>query len=104
MVRLDDVAILGLLACAWLVPTAAEAAPKATSAAQHAPKATSAAQQAMNECALNYCGPRSPSVSQSKGILVESCFRQKTGHSPAEMGIAIPYLRCCPNTPCVEFR
>ena len=84
------IAILGFLACASLPPMAAEAAPKTASAAQ----------QAMNECALNYCGPRSPSVSQSKGILVENCFRQKTGHSPAEMGVNIPSLRCCPNIPC----
>jgi hypothetical protein len=81
---------LSLLAFLCLTP--AQAAPR--------PAVGSSAQQAMNECALNYCGPRSPSVTQSKGVLVESCFRQKTGHSPAELGVSMPSLRCCPGAPC----
>jgi hypothetical protein len=70
------------------MPTMAQAAPN------------SAAQQAMQECALMYCGPRNPSVMQQKSTLVESCFRQKTGRTPAELGISLPSLRCCPGSPC----
>ena len=79
-------AILGSLVCLCQAPV--QAAPN------------SGTQQAMNECVLMYCGPRSPSVSQSKGIRVEGCFRQKTGRNPSEMGISMPSLRCCPGAPC----
>jgi hypothetical protein len=68
--------------------------------AQAAPRPGVSAQQAMNECALMYCGHRDRSVRQSRPLMVEACFRQKTGRFPAEMGVAIPSLRCCPNEPC----
>jgi hypothetical protein len=82
--------ILGLLAFYGSMP--AQAAPKA---------GRTVAQQAMNECVLMYCGSsRDRSVKQSRPILVEGCFRQKTGHLPAELGIITPSLRCCPGEPC----
>jgi len=69
---------------------------------QAAPKSQNgvAAQRAMDECALQYCGYRSASVTQSKPMWVESCFRQKTGRTPAEMGVAMKATRCCPAAPC----
>jgi hypothetical protein len=74
--------IPALLVSVWQIPTAAQAAP-------------SAAQKVMNECAMQYCGYRSPSVSQSRAIWIESCFRQKMGRSPIEMGIAIKVRLSC---------
>jgi hypothetical protein len=66
----------------WQIPTTAQGAP-------------SAAQKVMNECALQYCGHRSPSVRQSRPMLIESCFRQKMGRSPVEMGITIKVRQGC---------
>ena len=48
---------------------------------------TGAAQKAMDECAIQYCGIRSRSVRGSRSMLIEGCFRQKTGRFPGEMGI-----------------
>ena len=74
--------ILAFLASVWQIPTTAQGAP-------------SAAQKVMNECALQYCGLRSPSVTQARAMWIESCFRQKMGRSPAEMGIAIKVRQSC---------
>ena len=79
------IVILALLAGVWQIPTTAQGAP-------------SAAQQAMNECAINYCGRRSPSVGQARPMWIEACFHQKMGKYPAEMGIAIKIRRRCPRT------
>jgi hypothetical protein len=74
--------IFAVLASVWQIPAMAQGAP-------------SAAQAVMNECALQYCGRRSPSVAQARSMWIESCFRQKMGRSPAEMGIAIKIRRGC---------
>ena len=74
--------MLAVLASVWQIPTTAQGAP-------------SAAQKVMNECALQYCGHRSPSVAQARPMLIESCFRQKMGRSPVEMGITIKVRRGC---------
>ena len=75
--------ILALLAGVWQIPATAQGAP-------------GEAQRAMYECALNYCGHRSPSVRQARSIWIESCFVQKVGRYPAEMGIATRVFRRCP--------
>ena len=81
--------VMGLLVSSWQsVPMMALAALKAND--------VNAAQKAMDECTRSYCGIRSRSVRGSRSMLMESCFRQKTGRFPAEMGIAINVLHHCP--------
>ena len=58
---------------------------------------TSTAQKAMDECAIQYCGIRSRSVRGSRSMLIEGCFRQKTGRFPWEMGIGIVVRHICPS-------
>jgi hypothetical protein len=83
------VVVLGLLVLFWQsVPTLGLAAPK--SAAGQKAAANSAAQKAMDECAAQYCGRRSASVSGNRPLLIEGCFHQKTGKYPAQMGVAFP--------------
>jgi hypothetical protein len=88
MIR-HKILVTGLLVSTWQsVPTMALAAPKA--------KDVNAAQKAMDECARAYCGIRSRSVRGARPMLMESCFRQKTGRFPAQMGMAIKVLHHCP--------
>jgi hypothetical protein len=90
MIRIT-IAALGLLACA----SQAMAAPRPARSADN----VSTAQKAMEECSLNYCGNRSSSVQQARAIWIESCFRQKTGQYPAELGIVTRVLTRCPGSP-----
>jgi hypothetical protein len=90
MIRIT-IAALGLLACA----SQATAAPQPARSADN----VGTAQKAMDECSLNYCGNRSSSVQQARAIWIESCFRQKTGKYPAELGMVSRVLPRCPGSP-----
>ena len=79
---------LGFLATLHLTPALAQPAARGRVNLNEA-------QRAMLECARNYCGYRSPSVTGARGLWVETCFRQKTGKTPAEMGIRQPSLSGC---------
>ena len=46
-------------------------------------------QQAIVECRQMYGGDRGKAVNQVKPIWIESCFKQKTGHFPFELGIPL---------------
>ena len=82
------IAVLGLLVLVWQsVPTSGLAAPK--SAAGQKAAGNSAAEKAMDECTAQYCGRRSTSVTGSRPILIENCFKQKMGQFPAQMGVSL---------------
>jgi hypothetical protein len=88
MVIKFSIVTLGLLATLLLTPALAQPAARGRLHLNEA-------QRAMLECARNYCGYRSPSVTGARGLWVETCFRQKTGKTPAEMGIRQPRLSGC---------
>ena len=58
-------------------------------AARAARAAANPAQQAIVECRQMYAGDRGMSGNQTRPTSIESCFRQKTGHYPNELGIPI---------------
>jgi hypothetical protein len=79
--------IVGLLVCTLpVMPGMVHAAAKTAE--------MGAAQKVWDECAIQYCGIRSRSVRGSRPALIEGCFRQKTGHYPGQMGIAMRGRRC----------
>jgi hypothetical protein len=46
-------------------------------------------ERAIMECRSYYFGQRSPSTSATRPMMIESCFYQKTGKFPAQVGIPI---------------
>ena len=82
------IAILGLVV--WILqvmPTTVHAAAKNAD--------IGAAQKAMDECVIQYCGLRSPSVAGYSPMFIESCFHRKTGQYPGQMGVALKVHRRC---------
>jgi hypothetical protein len=80
--------VMGLLVVfCHSVPTTALASPKA--------RENSAAAIALDECLRQTCGRRLASISGSRQIRIENCFRAKIGKYPAEMGLPVS----CPWSP-----